>query len=309
MPTLSYTVSATSCDTVDYTLELDFAQAGDTAGNGQSYGFYDSGTIPGNSVWFVNWSLNEGDAGEYGEGGNASLEVVEDGMDIGSLSFSVAGQTPTTANITALATQLNPPWWFGHALTLESSNQQFNPISSNKSGYYGAPIFGPPDGFGVAQIDGVGNPTLLTDDIIWTWTLNLAAGINLASDAEAGAASYWAIQYQQLTNYAAAHNQPKSAYYPDQFPDPTDHPLPPNMKSFTNYCGTFSPDGTARTAYSNGYGLVGYNAGNPATPVKGGLLGDNKGFASFETSSGGWNYFDWNYVYYVCNQPSLTLPN
>jgi len=290
-------------------LELDFAQPGDAYGNGQTYGVYQSGPLPGNVVWQVNWSNNSGDAGEYGEGGNGSIEISEDEAAIDDFSFYVGGQTPTTGSITAVAAPLNPPWWFGHALSLESSNLQFWPLTLRKNGYYGDPQFGPPDGFGVTQIDGSGNPSLLTDNIIWTWTLNLRAGIGLATAAQTGGQTYWGIQYGQMQQYAAAHQQPISAYYPNQFPDPVDHPIPALIKGFNNYCGTFSPTGTGRGAYFNGFGLVGYNAGNPDNPSKGGLVGDNKGFASFNIGTGGWNYFDWDYVYYVCNKQSMTLPN
>lgn len=68
MPTLTYAGSSGACSS-EYIAELDFAQPGDSDGNGESYGYYDSGLLPADTQWTINWSLNQGDVGEYSEGG------------------------------------------------------------------------------------------------------------------------------------------------------------------------------------------------------------------------------------------------
>jgi len=47
----------------EYVMELDFAQPGDSYGNGQTFGKYDSGTLAAGTQWVVDWSHNPGDVG------------------------------------------------------------------------------------------------------------------------------------------------------------------------------------------------------------------------------------------------------
>lgn len=297
MPALSYTGSSGTCSS-EYTMELDFAQPGDSYGNGKSYGYYDSGALPANTRWLVDWSMNQGDVGEYSEGGNGDLRDVEDGNLANEFTFFVYGQDPATSSITASLGLLGTPWWYGHTLTQESSNRQFYYWQSqhDPSGTYtGTPVFGPLDGFGLAQIDGSGNPTLLTDDVMWTWTTNLIAGVGLANASQSGGITYWGIQQGQEYSFETQNGLQRGTDAPNAF-------------NGTTYC-TFMPTGTGHQAYSNGYGIAGYNIGNPDDPAPGGgLKGDDKGFASFQLNTGGWFYHAWNYVTLVCNQPSMTLP-
>ena len=293
MPVLSYAGSGGTCSS-EYIMELDFQ--GDSFGNGQSYGYYDSGSLPANSQWIVNWSSNQGDVGEYSEGGNGDLEDLEDGGLANEFAFSVWGQNPSTGSITTALGSLGPPWWYGHTLTYETSsanppvgNIQFY-LGSGPTGYLGSPVFGGPDGFGLSQLDGSpnANASLVTDDSLWTWTTNLMYGVQVANGAQSAGASYWASQLQQIGNLAATLRVPISTFYPKTFS--------------TTYC-SFAPAGTGRGAYSNGYGVVGYNAG-PAV----GKTGDNYSFASVNPSTGQWYYYDWGYATSVCNSQSYTMP-
>lgn len=243
-----------------------------------------------------------GDAGEYAEGGNATLTVQHDNgaETINTISFTVYGQNPDLNPITAVLNQLGPPWWFGHTLTHESSNQQFLGGWDSTNSYFGSPKWGRPDGFGLSQIDGSCCSTSpndpLTDNVLWTWTSNLQAGVSNASVSQSAGATYWQNQLALMDQYAMQHNASPSSFYP--------------ASVNYGYC-SFTPTGTGRNSYVNGYGIIGYNSG-PAV----GSTGDNHSFASFDSSSGNWFYYDdpvnghgWTYLAAVCIQPSNTIPD
>jgi hypothetical protein len=117
MPALTYngTGDSSPCNAYSYTLELNFVQPGDSYENGESWGFYNSqdqvGGLLGTAPWAVNWSLNEGDVGQYSEGGNGWINIYVNGQIYEGFAFNVWGQNPTTASITAQLNSLNPPWW------------------------------------------------------------------------------------------------------------------------------------------------------------------------------------------------------
>ncbi len=294
MPVLKYFGPASVCDTATYTLELDFAQPGDSYGNGQSYGLYQA-TLAGNALWVVDWSLNAGDPGQYLEGGNGWLGIALDGADYDGFAFYVWGQNPTVNSITSVLGTLNPPWWYGHALTWETlaanpkggGNVQFyGPAQFDPTGtWVGTPVFGGPDGFGLSQLDGSprANPGLVTDNSLWTWTTNLMYGVQVANNMQTSGASYWAAQLSQAQALAAKNQVALSTYYPNPFS--------------STYCN-FTPMGAGNNAYNNGFGIAGYNAG-PA--------GDNNAFASVNPTMGTWVY-NWSYTSSVCGQQSHTMP-
>jgi hypothetical protein len=285
MPVLSFGGSGSACETYSYLLELDFAQYGDMYANGESYGAYSSGALAGNVVWIVDWSSNSGDAGQYGEGGNGDLYDIVDDTDY---DFVVWGQNPSSSSITSFLNQpgVKPPWWFGHTLTQESGNRQFYPSASQTNGYYGPPIFGQPDGFGLVQFDGSSkaNAPLLTDNILWTWTSNLLLGVAVANGFQAQAQSFWNLNWSQWNAWAAQYPQLASAQYPRSLA-----------------CGpvTISPTGSGNSQYYNLFQITAYNQGS---------INENNAWASVNPQTGVWTYNS-AYATLVCSRPSYTLPN
>lgn len=127
-------------------------------------GMYSSGDSSAGGEWQVDWAQNLMDPDQDYEGGSAvyTRTPYKDGSPA-SYAFTISGLNPSLSTLRTFMQTNNAPWWFGHALSQESSNRQFNAASGN-------PIFGPPDGFGVAQLDGTSNPGLLRDDDLWAWT-------------------------------------------------------------------------------------------------------------------------------------------
>jgi hypothetical protein len=259
MPVLSYGGLGSACDTYSYTLELDFSQPGDSYGNGQSYGVYED-TEAGNVPWIVDWSLNEGDVGQYAEGGNGSFEIDFDGVDnYDEFSFFVYGQNPSTGptgNIATYLKTLNPPWWFGHALTQESTNRQFyiwNSQFDPSETYTGTPVFGKPDGFGLAQVDGSGaaQKSLLTDNVMWTWTTNLVTGVSIANGKLPNALAYLNNQAALMVKTLQSLNIP-TANYPSYYPAP---------ENYSSIC-SFTYPGAGNNAYYNLEWITEYNTGH-----------------------------------------------
>ena len=237
-------------------VELDFAQPGDSYGDGQSYGYYDSDLMPVGTQWFVNWSLNLGDVGEYSEGGNGDLTDLEDGSVATDLAFNIWGQNPnigSTGNIATYLNSLNPPWWFGHALTDESSNQQFitGTLTSPTGEYFGTPVWGTPDGFGLAQVDGVGSPGMLSDNVMWAWTTNLLTGVAIANGKSSTAQTWISNQAAAMQLTLQSLNTPIQQY-PNYYPTP---------ESYSSIC-SFAYPGSGNGAYWNLEWMTEYNGGH-----------------------------------------------
>lgn len=299
MPVLSYSYGQGSCNT--YTLELDFQQPNNSNLNSGSFGVYHSsdpgqagGSLPGNVPWIVNWSLNDADEGEYSEGGNGGVSTYLSTGYAGTIEFQVWGQNPTTASITSLLNQLGAPWWYGHALTWETlganptgagygylGNVQFYGLSQFGPGmaYTGTPTFGGPDGFGLSQLDGSpgANPSLVTDDSLWTWTTNLMYGVQVASQNQNSANNYFEAQYTQWLNDTGGNSQ-----YPEAIP---------------GYCN-LSVNGTGNNAYWNADWIQMYNGGH---------------WATWNGPTVGWTYHappspsSPQYPFGVCSQQSYTI--
>lgn len=290
MPTLTYAGSSGACSS-EYIAELDFAQPGDSDGNGESYGYYDSGLLPADTQWTVNWSLNQGDVGEYSEGGNGDLQDLEDGNSANEFTFQVYGQNPSLDSIITLLDDFGPPWWYGHTLTWETlaanptgsgygylGNVQFYGVDQFGPGmtYTGTPVWGYPDGFGLSQLDGSpgANPSLVTDDSLWTWTTNLMYGVQVANQTQSAAYNHFSSQMSLM------------------LADTSSQGLPPNYPNpVGGYCN-FTWNGTGNNAYWNADWINKYNGGY---------------WANWTGSR--WSYGNStnpNYTPNVCNQPSYT---
>lgn len=296
------------CDSFEYTLGINFTEQNSRyeffgAGFPTTAGIYVSDVLPTNVPWIVDWSENEasgiqgGGLPNFYEGGEAySYDFVNNDTIDNYTSFWIAGENPSlgpSGQVAQAAQGLGAPWWLGHALAIESSTPQFpagsqqfiggpNSVGTSVNGYYGAPVFGYPDGFGIGQVDGKANP--LSDDDIWSWEQNLYDGIGIANAFQSPAASYWNSQLQQIQSLAAANGVPVSNYYPNTFS--------------STYC-TFSPTGSGNNGYGNGFWITAYNTGTANF--------NNNGFASVDPSTGAWIY-NWSYATALCNRASNTMP-
>ncbi|MGA2652108.1 MAG: hypothetical protein ABSF28_16365 [Terracidiphilus sp.] len=289
-----------TCDTFNYTLSVDFYEQGSNylfSGDETTAGYYESpDDLPGGTPWIVDWTENE-ESGVQGnglpnfyEGGEAyALEYLNDDSLVSDVSFWIAGENPslgTTGSVAQAASSFGAPWWLGHALTIESTSEQFiggaSSVATETYGYYGAPVYGYPDGFGIAQVDGKGNN--LSDDDVWSWEQNLYDGIGIANSFQTPAVNYWNSQLALAQALATKNNVPISTYYPSTFT--------------STYC-TFTPTGTGRNAYGTGFWITAYNTGTGNF--------DNNGFASVNPTTGTWAY-NWTYASNVCSRASSTMP-
>ena len=302
MPVLSYSYDpgdSSTCNRNIYDMDISFSQPGDIYGDGQSYGAYNSATdlsqdgtgLPGTTPWVVNWSNNLGDKGWYSQGGDGTLSTYRNGVLISTITFKVWGQNPSNQSIAAYLTGIGAPWWFGHLLTQESSNRQFYIWQSqtDPSGRWtGTPIFGPKDGFGLAQIDGSCCSTSLNDplndNVLWTWTTNLAAGVQKANSLLSRAQNFWGTQWSEWQNWASQNPSQAAVNSP-----------------FELVCGSayFTPAGTGNSQYFNLFQIEAYNTGS---------IDNNNAFASVNPNTGVWNYNS-DYAVIVCSQSSTTLPD
>jgi len=294
-----------SCDVFNYTLTVGFAEQGPQyllPGEETTAGYYESGDMPGNTPWIVDWTENEmnGIQGNglpnYYEGGGAYALAWANGDDlVSNVSFWIAGVNPTlgtSGQVAQAAQSYGAPWWYGHELTEESSvtkstTQQFlggaNSAETQVYGYYGAPVYGYPDGFGIAQVDGKYNS--LSDSDLWSWEQNLYDGIQILNGFQTPAQNYWNTQWAQWQAWAA-HASPQAASQ--------NYPQPLSCGS-----GNFTATGTGNNQYYNLYWITAYNQGT---------VGDNNAWGSVDPTTGVWVYNS-SYATSVCSTPSFTLPN
>ena len=290
MPVLTYQGNGdSSCNSYSYTLELDFSQPGDSYGNAQSFGLYQSGQNPGNVPWTVNWSGNQGDIGQYSEGGNGWIDLSVNGSVYDGFDFQVWGQNPTNQSVAAYIASLGAPWWYGHTLTWETLSDHRNWTGIYAPGniqflfgmdptgtYLGKPDWGYPDGFGLSQLDGSpgANPNLLTDSSLWTWTTNLTYGVQVAN------ANWMGAYFHTLNNLSQMLIDTQNAGSPPQYP-----------AAIGGFCN-FTWNGTGNNAYWNADWINRYNGGY---------------WANWTGTA--WSYgssFNPNYTTNVCGQPSYT---
>lgn len=297
------------CDTFAYVLGVSFYEQGPNylfPGETTTAGYYSSenqvGDLPGGTPWIVDWTDNEtsGNQGaglfDYYEGGTGYADAYMNGGLVSDVQLTIAGVNPslgTGGQVAQLAQSFGAPWWFGHLLTVESSpskstTQQFfggaNSVGTQMYGYYGAPVYGYPDGFGLAQVDGKWNP--LSDSDVWSWAQNLYDGIQIANGFQATAQNYWPGQWRQWQAWAVnASPQAQAQNYPQQLT-----------------CGsaTFTATGTGNNQYYNLFTITAYNQGS---------ITDNNAWASVNPITGVWTYNTSGYAQTVCSTSSYTLPN
>jgi hypothetical protein len=308
-----------SCDTFQYTLTVSFTEPLSWSSSGvpnsgyplSTYGYYESTSLNANVPWVVDWMSNQSPANgtpanNFGYEGGLAQETYQmngDGNNWTGPGFWIAGVNPSldpngsvaqAMLYSQTATPPGAPWWYGHALAIESKTpgvsngtQQFYQgqgavsASTFSAGYYyGAPVYGWPDGFGIAQVDGSANP--LTDDDFWSWSINLFDGIAIANGPQSRANNFWQDQLELAQNLASSQGKAISTYYPQAFS--------------STYC-SFTATGSGQAGYGNGFWITAYNAGGPTY---------NNAFASVNPNTGTWVY-NWAYTTAVCNRQTDTI--
>jgi hypothetical protein len=122
--------------------------------------------------------------------GGATVSCYYGGSVIPSFSFSIRGQNPSEASVKgALGTN---PWFVQRIAKLESSYRQF--------GNDNDPLFGPPHGFGIMQLDPPGG-----SQNIWNWTSNVDAGRAIINAFQAGSYEFWTTQQVQFETWNSQH--------------------------------------------------------------------------------------------------------
>lgn len=206
------------------------------------------------------------------EGGTAAISIDDDIGDSDTINFIIAGQNPSTTAIRGALLSLNPPWFFGKLLTQESSNQQF----VGRAGLWNyTPLYGPPDGFGLTQLDGK-SPLLpdgsqkLSDEVLWNWLDNLTEGVGFV----------WTFQSHAYGWISGQTSQAAQAGISAPF-------------EYAQY-GTCQPmywTGTGQTGIQDAEWMVEYNGGY---------------YAVYNNKLKNWSVYP-TYVNAVCNAQSATM--
>jgi hypothetical protein len=223
----------------------------------------DSTTLIASSAWDIG-----ADVGACG--GAATITAVYAGYPTQSLSFSIMGTNPTQAAINSFVG--SSPWFLHRIIQLESGYQQFTAS--------GAPKFGPPNGFGLMQVD----PPASTYQI-WDWTQNATAGLAILNAFSA--TTYWNTQ---LANWASFNSSyPAAAIGP-----PSDTSEGPCVFSYYSPANGSSP-------YSDAVWMKRYNSG-----YNGPFIQFNQFIGLNGTAQGVWlindiNTLGVNYVQVVCS--------
>jgi IPT/TIG domain len=156
----------------------------------------------------------------------ATIHWTYNGSSRPDFQFKILGQNPDEA--TAFAAIDSGGWWFARNIAVHETNlaQFCEPGVTDGSDYCthttadkaGMPIFGPPNGYGIMQVDPPGS-----EGNLWDWRANVQAGLGRISSL-AGPESYtngqdgrafpfWIRQVQQWQDYNAAHQGNEVAAY------------------------------------------------------------------------------------------------
>jgi len=192
--------------------------------------FTPSSTLTNSQPWSVDWGTSM-------VGGTATLDWSFAGQS-GTFPFCIDGLNgnPTpSAIVTQLSSNSSNPWYYYQILEQESGLLQFTATSPYQ------PVFGPPAGYGLSQID---PPKSELD--LFSWVQNLTDGAAIARAAEAYGVTFWNGQVSQYNQYLATL--------------PTTVPPPPGDDEEVN-CGTFvygmPPSG--QHSYSDAIAIKRYN--------------------------------------------------
>jgi hypothetical protein len=167
-------------------------------------------------------------------GGKATLGWSFGGQS-GSFSFCINGNGSNPAASDLRAALGSNPWYLFQIAEQESGAKQFT------GGAAYAPVFGPPSGYGLMQID---PPTSELD--VFSWLQNAADGVTKAQAGQSVAVTRW--------------NQSVKAYNTYVQQNPSTAPPPPANDQELN-CGTFvyGTPGAGQHSFEDAIGIKRYN--------------------------------------------------
>ena len=213
------------------------------------------------------WDIGAAFGGRFC-GGSAVVSATYQGYTA-TFSFTIlGGQNPTAA---AVKSALGSTPWFIQQLAAWESSGRNSPGPYSQFQTNGQPIYGPPNGFGVMQLDYNPIPTDL-----WTWNENVSDGLSLNTSNGSWASGYWSDQVAAWTAYNSTHSP--TAMQQDVQEGPC-------MFSYT-------PSGGNSHPFSDALWIKAYNSGYTSPFI---TFNDDGTWTVVDSTNG-------NYVNNVCSQ-------
>jgi hypothetical protein len=132
-------------------------------------------------------------------GGNASINWTYNGTAQAPFNFYICGANPAFDPIQTYITNNIPNYWFAWNIALHetnasqfcdgAANRQVTPNYCSQTSNWDWPVFGPPAGYGIMQVDPV-----TTQDPLWNWQTAVTAGGSVISAHAASAYPLWSNQ-------------------------------------------------------------------------------------------------------------------
>jgi hypothetical protein len=242
--------------------------------------------VAANQPFSVLWSAVGGLVG-----GNAHIGWSYNGVQQPPYNFCILGQNPAQSAIQSAAAA--SPFWFTNNIAIHETNQsQFCDGTPQTAGapycasggadVIGWPIFGPPGGYGVMQLDPPPDPFS-----VWNWSLNVSDGISLlqslagSTTSTAGSQAYpfWNRQiYQWNLENVALQQQGQPTFPPPEKADPGPY---------------FSPNCTFIGSLSPATGISTPNTGAPNTYWYGDAVLMKQNNGTYDACGNNANYVSW----------------
>lgn len=269
MPDLEVSLNG-PCAYVDYQINVQ-SQYPEFMALGTVYGEADCGV-----VGVVDWS-----ALPPFLGGSAYLftdiyDFTGDLIESGEVDFNIGGINPVPSDVDEEASSDGAPWFFRNLITQESSYRQFCSSGTNCQ-FAGAPTFGPPNGFGLTQIDN--NPSPTANDL-WDWVINVGDGVTHANGNRSSSISLWDTQLANMRSATGTTPNFAGDYYAGP------------------YC-SFDSAGPNGDPVGNYYG---YDEGNWINMYNSGKQWITWSTTQWKNTGFGWSWSG-NYVDNVCSAP------
>lgn len=170
--------------------------------------------LPGNQAWKI-YDAFEDKWGHFGGEAKLSYRVVNEEDELiysGVRVFAIRGRNPSDDGVKQFVEQKRGKYWYAWAVAQHESrqgNRVFNQFNS-----YGRvanePNYGPPDGWGLYQIDSARGAEVTTNET-WDWRTNVEGGIGELRTCEEHTHAYMdAIK----RTYPSTWEEPPATYTP-----------------------------------------------------------------------------------------------
>ncbi|HVB98716.1 MAG TPA: hypothetical protein VNJ12_05200 [Candidatus Dormibacteraeota bacterium] len=333
MPELTFSLAGApcTCDQVAWSISVSYK---DLFGTVQPASTIPDATLPLAS----NWSLAGSSWGSNHVGGTATVtaqplnsQSADDGP-AATLTFYILGTNDTEANVHAYYESeinthpnfinLGMPWFCGQVLTVESGAKQFctGPSDGNGNcGKYspnivGMPIFGPPDGNGISQVDGTEWGYYGTNSASpwWNWQDNINDGLDILVFWQQGSCDSGTCGYNEWDDavYDMCKAQPggvaSGGYQAGDAAGTASCSAPlavPSGNAATTDCGMNYPQGSSPHSLKDAEWVVRYNGECNGPYIKWNSSTD-AWQVDYPSSAVGCHQTDYDYLAAVCKAPS-----